>query len=160
MKVLAPSKRRDNSPTLGGSIPEDALDSRYGIWKKIRERFGSLEYFWCVKLRKKYWPSCLTDWVCWIKKKNNNKITSRNIWMSSKRNRKGYRRHSYNIMSCGLVYIFFSSKSSREATTFENIWARQNRCFLFWSRVAILPVIFSCVGGFLLMITFPPSGFL
>ena len=30
MKAIAPSKRRDNSPTLGGDIPEDDLEIDVG----------------------------------------------------------------------------------------------------------------------------------
>ena len=32
MKAKAPSKRRDNSPTLVGDIPEDALDTSTLPW--------------------------------------------------------------------------------------------------------------------------------
>ena len=28
IKAIEPSKRRDNTPTLGGDIPEDALDKK------------------------------------------------------------------------------------------------------------------------------------
>ena len=61
IKAILPSKRRDKSPTSGGDIPEDALDSLllaeafalivYFIWieRLIFENIGNLKFHFQVK---------------------------------------------------------------------------------------------------------------